>query len=420
MKLLYKLLLGYFLIIGIIGTFSTFILLYTVDKSSTNLSVYREREISSFVKVLHANIIEENHLKETKSIQKLFETTIAKLPHIQRLTLHAQNPNTSKYTHIVSTDKAIIGSPSHTEDIDAILNNKTTILYEQDNNDKRLIDITYPITDKNNKVIAALGAAVSLHESDEVLNKYIDTIKKDALYTVLIAITLAIALSLIFVLIIVKKIVSPIEKLKKAVSSFSKKGFTHTLEINSKDEIGKLSSAFNTMASELNILYSSMEEQIELKTHELETQFLTDSLTGMPNRQALSKEMKTIQKFHLAILDIASFKDINDSYGVELGNKVLQLLGKKVKLHLDDSGLQIYRLGDDEIAILNPLLQSEEEFVNTIKQLVKTLEHETLYFEEEDIEINISLHAGISFESQYPLEKANIALINAKKNIWIL
>ncbi|WP_373001632.1 EAL domain-containing protein [Sulfurimonas sp.] len=415
MKLVHKLLLGYFLIISIIGTFSTFILMHTVEESSTNLNVYREREITSFVKVLNVNIIDDNNLKNTSEIQELFETTISRLPHIKRLTLHNQDKKTSKYTHIVSTDRDIIGTPSYVEDIDAIINNKTTILYESGPNGDRWIDITYPITNKNGKIIAALGAAVSLHESDEILNKAIELMKDEALNSVFIAIILSIALSLVFGLIIVKKIVSPIEKLKTAVSSFSKKELAHNIEVYSNDEIGKLSMAFNTMAFELNMLYTSMEEQIEAKTKELETQFLTDSLTGMPNRQALFKEIKRLDEFHIAIVDVAAFKDINDSYGVDIGNSVLQMLSKKAKSHLLESPLKIYRLGADEVAIINPMILDKDEFKDSIEQLIRTIEHDTLYFEKEDIEINISLHAGISFDHDHALEKANIALVNAKK-----
>ncbi|NOR57232.1 MAG: EAL domain-containing protein [Sulfurimonas sp.] len=415
MKLVHKLLLGYFLIITIIGTFSTIILMHTVEESSTNLNVYREREITSFVKVLNANIIDGKSLKNIKEIQELFETTIDRLPHIKRLTLHNQDKKTAQYTHIVSTDRDVLNTPSHREDIDAIIKNETTILYEVGKDGERWIDITYPITNKNGKAIAALGAAVSLHESDEILNKAISLMKDEALESVFIAILLSIALSLIFGLIIVKKIVSPIEKLKTAVSSFSKKELAHNIEVHSNDEIGKLSIAFNTMSSELNMLYSSMEDQIDAKTKELETQFLTDSLTGMPNRQALFKEIKRLDEFHMAIVDIAAFKDINDSYGVEIGNKVLQMLSKKAKVYLLESPLKTYRLGADEVAIINPMVLDEDEFKESIEELIKTIEHDTLYFEEEDIEINISLHAGISFDHKHSLEKANIALVNAKK-----
>jgi len=416
MKLVHKLLLGYLLIITIIGTFSTFILLYTIEKSSTNLTAYREREITSFVQILNAMIVEEETLKSTAYIQTLFENSIKKLPHIKRLTLHIKNPNTQQYQHVVSTDPTIIGFPSDEEDIQAITSNKTNILYESGENGEKWIDITYAVTTKSGKAIAALGAAVSLNESDIVLKTAIKRMHSEVIDTIITAVVVAIILSFIFSFFVAKTLVSPIEKLKEAVNAFSNNKFTHPIKIKSKDEIGELSTAFNSMANELNTLYSSMEGQIDIKTKELESHFLTDSLTGMPNREALLRDMKKYKNYYLAILDIASFKDINDSYGVAVGNRVLQLLSTKAKIHLSDSNLTIYRLGADEAAILDPVTHRKGEFKNIIKQLIKLIEHDTLYFEKEDVEINISLHAGISYDPKYSLEKANIALINAKKS----
>ncbi|MCD6433924.1 MAG: diguanylate cyclase, partial [Sulfurimonas sp.] len=415
MKLIYKLLIGYFLIVGVIGAFCTGVLFYTVEKNSENLSIYREREITSFVKVLNAAIIDKGKLRDLLHIEHIFNSTISKLPHIKRLTLHQQNSDTLRYSHVISTVPKILGSPSHQEDIDAILHNRTTLLYETSEEGEHLIDITYPVTDCNGKAIAAIGVAVSLKESDKILKKAINSIKVDATKAIFVTITIAIILSLIFTLIITKKIISPIQKLKKAINLSSKKELNENIEVDSNDEIGELSIAFNEMAHELNMLHSSMEEQIDLKSIELEKQFLIDSLTNLPNREALFKNMKNIPKFHIAILDISSFKNINDVYGVELGNKVIQKFSQKVRLQLRGTELKLYRLSADEVVILNPSIQTEDKFSQTIKEIIKDIEHNTFYFDDKDLEIDISLHAGISFEKEHAIEKANVAIKKAKK-----
>ena len=415
MKLIHKLFLGYILVVTLIGAFSSFILLRTIEKNSADLSIYREREITSFVQILNVNVMHNDKLKDISFIQELFENTIIKLPHIKRLTLHSLDNISNRYIHIVSTDKDIIGHTSHKEDIEAILNKKTTILYEKGENSKRWIDITYPVINSHNQAIGAIGATVSLDVSDEILKTSINRAKKDALVDIFTAVSIAILFSILFTFIVLKKIISPIEKLKKAFDDFSPKEFSF-IKISSKDEIGELSKAFNNMAYELSSLYSSMQEKITIKTAELEQQFLVDTLTNMPNREALFKYMEKNQDYHLAILDVASFKDINDSYGVEVGNKVIKILNKKVSLGLSDTRLIVYRLSGDEVVVLNPLFQTKEEFVTSIKYLIERLEYETIYLKQEDIEINISLHAGISFESDYALEKANLALTNAKKD----
>ena len=414
MKLIYKILLGYFLIVSIIGVFSTSILIYNIEQYSKNLDAYREREITSFAKVIDAFIPNKEALKNAQRIQKLFLSTTDKLPHVKRLTLHAQDDKSLQFTHIASSNLSIVGTPSHQEDIKAIIENKTTLLYEDAPNGDHYLDITYPITDESLHPIAALGVAVSLKSSDAIFEKAIEKMKSDAIEIILIAILISTLLALIVTIIISKKIIKPIEKLKKALVSASNHELTHEIKIDTNDEIGELAVEFNKMATELHTLYASMEDKITLKTKELEQQFLTDSLTGLENRYALFNRTKSLEDFHLAILDISAFKDINDVYGVSIGNKVLEELSHKYTYYLTDTNLELYRLSGDEMVILNPNILNEDKFVHIIESIVKKVEHEIFYFEEEDIEINISLHAGISLQKEYSTEKANIALIKAK------
>ena len=415
MKLLHKLLLGYIFIIVIIGSFSTFALIYGIQKSSHNLSIYREREITSFVHVVDAFIVNEESLEDLDGIESLFISITKKLPHIKRITLHLQDKNTSEYSHVVSTVLSHKNLPSHPEDIDAIINNKTTILYETGDEDEKYIDITYPITNEDGKAIASMGVAVLLTESDAVLQKAIDAMKEEAVVSVLMAVLFSLLIASVFVFLMTKKIIAPIEKLKAAAKSISNNEAYEVIEEETDDEIGELAGEFNKMAYELHTLHSSMQEQINAKTQALEDKFLIDELLNIPNRKALFLAFDNTPVFDIAILDVASFKDINDVYGVELGNKVLQKLTRTYKRLIADTGIDIYRISGDEVVLFNVLVQSQEEFVVLIEEIINTVEHETFYFMQEDVEIHLSLHAGISFEHDHAIEKANIALIKAKQ-----
>lgn len=414
MKLIYKILAGYFLIIFIVGLFSTFILVYNIKQYSKNLDTYREREITSFAKAIDAFIRDKEALKNVKNIQNIFLSTTQKLPHIKRLTLHIQDEESLQYTHIASSDINIIGTPSHKEDKEAIQNNITTLLYEDAPNGDHFLDITYPILDNNSHPIAALGIAVSLKSSDAVLEKAIDKMKDDAVHIVMLALAISTLLTLLATYIISRKVIRPIEKLKSALVLASNHELDHEIQIDTNDEIGDLAVEFNKMTTELSTLYTSMENKITDKTKELEQQFLTDTLTGLENRYALFKKTKPLEKFHLAILDVSAFKDINDVYGITLGNKVLKELSYKYLHYLSDTKLKLYRLSGDEMVILNPNVLDANTFIHTIESIIKKIEYETFYFEEEDIEIDISLHAGISLQKKQATEKANIALIKAK------
>ncbi len=416
MKLLTKILLIYFSIVSILGGFSTYILIYDIEKKSNNLDAYREREITSFAKVIDAFIPNKEALKNIEHVQQLFVSTVQKLPHVKRLTLHTQDVQTMKYTHIASSVPSIIGTPSHKEDVDAILQNKSTLLYETNENGDRYLDITYPILNTHGQAIAALGIAVSLRDSDQILQKAKEQMYNDAIDTVIFAIIMSMILALIVAGLISRRIIAPITTLKKAAKNISNSSLNTMIEIDSEDEIGELSKEFNKMTKKLNSLHLSMEEKIDTKTKELEKQFLQDSLTGLQNRNALFKSIKQLQNFHVAILDISAFKNINDAYGIDIGNAVLKELSKKYTSYLIHSDLKLFRLSGDEMAILNPDILSQEEFTTKMDAIIKKIEHETFYFEKDDVEINISIHAGISYDTEHAIEKANIALIKAKKS----
>jgi len=415
MKLLYKLLIGYLVIIIVIGSISSVVLIYGIKKNSQNLSVYREREITSFVYVIDAIINDEKSLEDLDRIEKMFFSIAKKLPHVKRLTLHRRDKKTGQYWHVLSTVEGIKGTPSDPEDIDAFLQKKTTILYETDTSGQRYIDVTYPITDEEGHVIAAMGVLVSLTESDAVLQKAITAMEEEAVTSILVSILLSIFIATLFVFTMTRKIIAPLEKLKTAVKSISNHEGYEMIEQVSDDEIGELAEEFNKMAQELNRLYTSMQEQIDAKTQEIENNFLTDDLMEIPNREALFRAFEKRPDFYLAILDVASFKDINDVYGVQLGNKVLKKLSQSYSRLIEGSGMELYRISGDEVVLFDPLRASKEAFITMVSEIITNIDHQTFYLMEEDTEIHLSLHAGISFESDHAMEKANIALIKAKR-----
>lgn len=79
------------------------------------------------------------------------------------------------------------------------------------------------------------------------------------------------------------------------------------------------------------------------------TKLLTrDSITALINHDLENRDEKP---FSLIYLDIDNFKLINDLYGHLVGDKVLQIVGKKLKERFPNS--RISRLGGDEFLILN-------------------------------------------------------------------
>lgn len=82
---------------------------------------------------------------------------------------------------------------------------------------------------------------------------------------------------------------------------------------------------------------------------------LTDSLTGLGNRRALTRaldaQVDSGRRAGLALFDLDGFKHYNDTYGHPAGDTLLQRLGAKLDAHVGDGG-RVYRMGGDEFCIL--------------------------------------------------------------------
>ena len=83
---------------------------------------------------------------------------------------------------------------------------------------------------------------------------------------------------------------------------------------------------------------------------------LTDALTGLGNRRALTRDLDRVADARhdgavLALFDLDGFKHYNDSYGHPAGDALLERLGAKLGAHVAGAG-SAYRMGGDEFCVL--------------------------------------------------------------------
>lgn len=90
----------------------------------------------------------------------------------------------------------------------------------------------------------------------------------------------------------------------------------------------------------------------------------TDIMTGILNRGSGERKvidaMANAKTGMLCILDVDKFKDINDDYGHNVGDKVLRGIADVLKLTFRDEDI-IFRLGGDEYAVYVMNLSDEED-----------------------------------------------------------
>jgi diguanylate cyclase (GGDEF)-like protein len=79
----------------------------------------------------------------------------------------------------------------------------------------------------------------------------------------------------------------------------------------------------------------------------------TDELTGLPNRRRLIAELDAFSQTEgaLLLLDLNEFKPVNDRYGHEVGNEILQQVALRFSRSLP-TGAVLARLGGDEFGVL--------------------------------------------------------------------
>lgn len=153
--------------------------------------------------------------------------------------------------------------------------------------------------------------------------------------------------------------------------------------------------------------FAEMRLQIQDRQRALEHQALRDNLTSLPNRffwqGAINRQCEEARtKQHglgVLIVGLDRFKEINDTLGHAIGDRVLQLFGERLKYLLRGNDT-VARLGSDEFAIMLPD-SGQEEAIHIARKILNEMEHPFLIEQ-------ISLYAGCSIGvTLYPKTSCN-------------
>lgn len=149
-----------------------------------------------------------------------------------------------------------------------------------------------------------------------------------------------------------------------------------------------------------------------------------DQLTGVLNRRGLDEAFTAeVSRFNrgggslsVALLDIDNFKNLNDTYGHQVGDTALKHLADVVKKTIRPTDI-VTRLGGEEFVILLPDTNIEEAVI-TMTRLQRTLTKE--YFLGNNERLLITFSAGIALykkDEEQPdvLSRADQAMYLAKK-----
>ena len=171
-----------------------------------------------------------------------------------------------------------------------------------------------------------------------------------------------------------------------------------------------------------NELTASIEE-IRVQDEKLNVLIYSDILTGLNNRLSIFKIIDKAVEYEkgnditaIMFLDMDNFKDINDTYGHDAGDKVLKAIGEKLKKYQSDK-ISIGRFGGDEFLVVVKNQKDTRDIIELVEKIQDVFAEE-IFIDNNMLLVTVSI--GISIfphngKSRADLvKKADLALYKAK------
>ncbi|WP_371367450.1 hypothetical protein SRRS_13910 [Sporomusa rhizae] len=130
---------------------------------------------------------------------------------------------------------------------------------------------------------------------------------------------------------------------------------------------------------------------------------LIDSLTGLGNKRCvdieLSAKMNEMNKvgrpfFGVLFADIDHFKRVNDQYGHDTGDKILEMVAKTIQNSVGNRGIAFRWGGEEFFVIVNTHVK--EELVKVAERVRAMTEQSVFHLGLEDIRVTISVGATLA------------------------
>ena len=315
---------------------------------------------------------------------------------ISFIIINAGSKNKLKFPHILASS-----AKQNNEINDSFIK----MLFSQ-NNTKYIFDqLPLGNLDKDSQNNSKLVAIMYKAKADVLKN--IQT----AWWQLLIFFILTLTLSLIGAYRISTGITKPIKLLIKQAKSIAHGNYEQSVEIADSIELMQLADEFN-----------HMKESVVTREKTINHRAEHDSLTDLPNRNLLLKILKLRaedtdvqqRQFLLLRLNIRRIKEVNNTLGHQVGDKVIIEVAQRLKSYADKQ--QLFHLGSDEFILLTPK-QTVEKLLLKLMPLLDPL------YKYENISLHLQYTMGITLSPEHNgeniadlLQKTNVALQYAKNN----
>ncbi|MBR9825035.1 MAG: EAL domain-containing protein [Alphaproteobacteria bacterium] len=278
------------------------------------------------------------------------------------------------------------------------------------------VEIAVPVYTESRRLVGVLYSKIDLHELPSSRNAMIQRQALLAIFALLIFLPLAAML--------VNRALKPIQTLTEAARHASSKTLDMRIHVKTGDELEVLANAFNRM-------FARLDGNLK-RIHRLA---YVDMVTELPNRERFRKEAERVARKALEtgtsgavlFLDLDRFKRVNDSLGIGEGDRLLEMVGRRlteVVRGCDMSARRggetsmVARLGGDEFTILVPEVQDSADAARVANKLVDAIR---LPFEISGHQVFLGASVGVAVfpqdgaDPETLMRHADLAMAHAKR-----
>lgn len=209
----------------------------------------------------------------------------------------------------------------------------------------------------------------------------------------------------------IKKTLSPIDDIMKAIDEIKQGHFDVEVKVDDKNELKEVAEAINEMSKDIG-------EQVNL----VYRNFVYDAVSGMKNRRACHKEIEQIMtssndKVAFCLIDIVNMKSINMLRGQAVGDELLKVFADKLVSFVGDKE-KIFTNSGSEFLFILPKITSLEAVDKVIKTIIEGY-RTPLQIRESKIDVKINVGVSVfpydGRKIDELIKKCDTALFKAKQ-----
>ena len=265
-----------------------------------------------------------------------------------------------------------------------------------------------PVFDKTGNVAGIIGVDFSV----EWFESQLLTQTRSMVLSYLVVFVFTLIFTIIMAFVFVKSIIDPLKRMTVIAKQYEEEDFSQKIAVNSDDEVGELSNTLQSMAT-------SLQEQLALLSKEARE----DRLTGLLNKAVSEEELEKAcgeSEGVLLVIDLDSFKLVNDLYGHDAGDRILVFFAEILKHHFRVQDI-VGRIGGDEFAVFMRHMSDKDAILRSMERLNEQFSAAAEEVLNEKLSIPLGVSAGVVFthpEDDYPIlfDKADQALRYIKQN----